>query len=160
MALGWSQTQLRPQQNVWRPRTLRERLLVAQGHKENRTGNALLARYLEGWAEANPAKILDAVTPNYHFPGSASRRVHQALAAAIPRHSASALRPCGDDHAAGLRVPTARSDGRATASGSASVLAGSPAHRAHRHCPNRVYGGRRDRRKRGLRPQPGIRPLA
>jgi hypothetical protein len=51
MALGWSQTQLRPQQNVWRPRTLRERLLVAQGHKENRTGNALL----------------DAVTPNYHF---------------------------------------------------------------------------------------------
>ena len=67
MALGWSQTQLRPQQNVWRPRTLRERLLVAQGHKENRTGNALLARYLEGWAEANPAKILDAVTPNYHF---------------------------------------------------------------------------------------------
>ena len=67
MMLGLSQTELWPQQNQWRPRTLRERLLVARAREENRTGNALFSRYLEGWAEANPAKILDAVTANYRF---------------------------------------------------------------------------------------------
>ena len=30
-------------------------------------GNSLLKCYLEGWAEANPAKILAATAPGYHF---------------------------------------------------------------------------------------------
>ena len=35
--------------------------------QETRTGHKLFARYLEGWAEADPAKILDAVAPGYRF---------------------------------------------------------------------------------------------
>jgi hypothetical protein len=64
MALGLSQPKPWPHENVWRPLTLRQRLLVAPAREANKKG---LARYLEGWAEANPAKILDAVTPNYHL---------------------------------------------------------------------------------------------
>jgi hypothetical protein len=63
MALGLSLPKPWPHEKVWGPLTLRQRLLVAP-REANKNG---LARYLEGWAEANPAKILDAVTPNYHL---------------------------------------------------------------------------------------------
>jgi hypothetical protein len=43
------------------------RTVVRTAVDERFARNPILARYLEGWAEANPAKILDATDPGYAF---------------------------------------------------------------------------------------------
>lgn len=61
-------------------RAARPWITVARASVEERflAANSMLARYLEGWAEADPAKIADATAEDYDFTdplvGSYSRR--------------------------------------------------------------------------------------
>ena len=87
MALGLAQLRQR-QPTEWTRWKAIERPLWARRADESRAAHTPLARYLEGWAEADPAKI-----------------------AAVLRRSASALRPGGRHPAPGSRLLAARSDG-------------------------------------------------
>jgi hypothetical protein len=55
------------------------RAAVRVSVEERFFSNPMLVRYLEGWAEANPAKILDATDPGYSF--------HDPLVGRFSRHS-------------------------------------------------------------------------
>ena len=66
MALGVSQSEQRlRQQDRWTTRAPLERPLWARGRRAS--ADQLFARYLEGWAQADPARILAAVAPGYRF---------------------------------------------------------------------------------------------
>lgn len=80
--------------------SIEERLLVA---------NSMLARYLEGWAEADPAKIADATVEDYHFydplVGRYSRRTLPQYFALLRSRFAMAALARGQDVAFRLRGP-------------------------------------------------------
>jgi hypothetical protein len=67
MSLGYFRLKLRHCQNLSTTQAVLEPLLWARGHKENRACSELVICYLEGWAEANPAKIVRSVADNYRF---------------------------------------------------------------------------------------------
>lgn len=66
MALGLSQSKERLwRQGRWTMRASLGHPLWAHGRRE--TTDQLLARYLEGWARADSARIVSAVAPGYRF---------------------------------------------------------------------------------------------
>ena len=159
MALGLAQLRQR-QPTEWTRWKAIERPLWARRADETRAAHAPLARYLEGWAQADPAKIIAAVAPGYRF--------HDPLIGAFTQHSlpryfddlqarcARAGAILRQDLAFLLCGPMdERADG-----GRACVLEGSASRRIDRHRANQIRRSRRDRRRRGLRPQPRIRPAA
>ena len=78
MALGLAQLRQR-QPTEWTRWKAIERPLWARRADETRAAHAPLARYLEGWAQADPAKIIAAVAPGYRF--------HDPLIGAFTQHS-------------------------------------------------------------------------
>jgi hypothetical protein len=115
-----------------------------------------LPDYLQGWAEADPAKIRAAVTVSYRFRDN----VLTALASRIFRSPAGQTLVLGTDRPAGRCLLPPRSDGRAAAFDRASVQPGGSADRTYRDLQDRSRGRKRRLRNRRIRPQLGFQPAA
>ena len=122
---------------------------------ERRVENRL-PDYLQGWADADPAKIRAAVTASYRF--------HDPLIGTFSRRSLHEyfhlLLVLGTDRQAGRCLLPPRSNGRAIAFDRASVQPGGSAGRTYRDLRDQARGRRCRLRNRRIRPQLGFQPVA
>ena len=117
-----------------------------------------LNRYIEGWAQNDLEKILDATAPSYRFTDPFVGIFRSPVATQIFRSLAGQTLPYRSNRLGRSRYLPARPNEAAVPEG-VSILARGATDRAHRSGRDRNRRTRRGSRTRCIRPQPGVRHI-